>query len=203
MDNIDWVKIKEQPKTDKMEESSDEEEEEIDKIPIYKEMLTLLKPGESIVKAIRRLGGKGGKTQSASQRWKKQKTEETDPQKIQEKENMLKLTGLADSLLQSGNMEVYEMTYEKITYELKQLEGKTEISSHIPKDIDDDDALDMFAENFDKKDNDKTETIVVKEKESSDDKKGSSEKEESGKYIAFTYVCQHVQVLRPCHLCQH
>lgn len=179
MDNIDWVKIKEQPKTDKMEESSDEEEEEIDKIPIYKEMLTLLKPGESIVKAIRRLGGKGGKTQSASQRWKKQKIEETDPQKIQEKENMLKLTGLADSLLQSGNMEVYEMTYEKITYELKQLEGKTEISSNIPKDIDDDDALDMFAENFDKKDNDKTEAIVVKEKESSDDKKDSSEKEES------------------------
>lgn len=31
MDNIDWVKIKEQPKTNKMEESSDEEQEEVDK----------------------------------------------------------------------------------------------------------------------------------------------------------------------------
>lgn len=142
-------------------------------------MLSLLKPGESIVKALRRLGGKGGKTQSASQRWKKQKTQETDPQKIQEKENMLKLTGLADSLLQDGDMEVYELTYEKITYELKQLEGKTEISSNIPKDIDDDDALDMFAENFDKKDNPKSETIVEKEKDKNDDKNNSSEKEES------------------------
>ena len=109
-----------------------------------------MKPGETIAKSLRRLGGNKGKMQSSSQRWKakKQKTQgEAGEQSEEDKTKFLKLTELADKVLSSGNMEVYEMTYEKVTFLLKKLEPtKTE----IPEDMDNDDALDMFAENFDK-----------------------------------------------------
>lgn len=87
-------------------------------------------------------------------RWKakKQKKEETeeDRKAAKDKEDFLTLTGLADKLLQNGNMDVYEMTYEKLTYELKKFEnGKERLS--IPEGTNDDDALDMFAEDIDKK----------------------------------------------------
>lgn len=162
MDNIDWVKIKEREKGASQDDSSDEEEEVINQVEILNEIKGFLTPGETILKALKRLGGKGGKFQSASQRWKakKQKTEHKDEKAEKDKENMLKLTGLADKLLQNGNMTVYEMTYEKVVFELKKLEDsgetKTESKTDIPEGVDDDDALDMFADNFDKKGDSKT-----------------------------------------------
>ncbi|KAK3083991.1 hypothetical protein FSP39_006385 [Pinctada imbricata] len=60
-------------------------------------------------------------------------------------------------------MEVYEMTYEKINYTLKKSEPT---ATRIPEGTNDDDALDMFAENFDnEKPNDKT---VEESKEKTD-----------------------------------
>ena len=70
--------------------------------------------GESVLKAIKRLGG-GGKTTSASQRWaakrKNKKTEEKKEDKDTEenKAAMLKLTELSNVILISYSTEIYEV----------------------------------------------------------------------------------------------
>ena len=148
-------------------------------------MIKLLKPGESIAKSLRRLGGTKGKQMSSSQRWqaKKQKKEETEADKeaAKNKEDMLQLTGLADEVLSSGNMDIYEMTYEKLNYELKQFEEKNDRVT-VPVDMDDDDALDMFADEVDKKENAKEEEKKETAVESNTD---SSKQESKGEMWHF------------------
>ena len=78
---------------------------------------------------------------SQSQRWKKKKAGAVeDPKEKENKEQMLKLTGIADEILtrwfacsldsgviiwfRSGNMEIYEMTYEGILFKIKAEEEK-------------------------------------------------------------------------------
>ncbi|ESO96291.1 hypothetical protein LOTGIDRAFT_144141 [Lottia gigantea] len=168
MDNIDWVRVKEREKGDKrkMEEDSDDEDEPIDKIKIYKEMLSLMEPGESVTKSLRRLGGNKGKIQLASQRWKAKKQKGSDKPSAEEtanKEKLLSLTSLANSLISEGDMETYELTFEKINYLIKPKVGKEKFD--IPQDADADDALDMFADNFDEQDKEKEK----KEEEEEDD----------------------------------
>ena len=145
-------------------------------------MVDHVKPGESVAKALRRLGGNKGKQMSSSQRWKakKQKTgnqpteEEVKIQK--DKEDFLKLTGLADEILQSGNMEVYEMTYEKLNFEIKKSEKPSDKDRlNIPEGADDDDALDMFAEDFDKKESEKVGKDLEKVSQNGTEETGSKE----------------------------
>lgn len=165
MDNIDWVRVKETEGNvaANFREDSDSEPETLDVKAIYSQMVDYIKPGESVAKALRRLGGNKGKQMSSSQRWKakKQKTGSTPSEeevKIQkDKEDFLKLTGLADEILQSGNMEVYEMTYEKLNFEIKKSEKPSDKERlNIPEGAADaDDALDMFADDFDKKESEK------------------------------------------------
>ena len=91
---------------------------------------------------------------SASQRWKKKKAGAVeDPQEAENKARMLRLTGLADTVLtRSGNMEIYEETFESITHKIKsEQEKKVGPKTNIPDDVDDDDALDMFADSLDDK----------------------------------------------------
>ena len=142
-------------------------------------MLDYMKPGENVAKALRRLGGNKGKQMTTSQRWKakKQKSEnqssnEADIQRQKDKEDFLKLTGLADEVLQTGNMEVYEMTHEKLTYELKKSEKSSE-KIDIPEGTNDDDALDMFADDFDKKETDKVGIDLEKLAENGTDTKAA------------------------------
>lgn len=164
MDNIDWVRIKETEGNvaANFREDSDSEPEPVDVKSIYSQMLDYIKPGESVAKALRRLGGSKGKQVSSSQRWKakKQKTEnqatEAEAQIQKDKEDFLKLTGLADQIVQSGNMEAYEMTHEKLNFELKKSEKPSDKERlNIPEGTDEDDALDMFADDFDKKESEK------------------------------------------------
>merc|ERR1712130_291388 len=118
----------------------------------YKQMIELMRPGESVAKSLRRLGG-GQKAVSQSQRWKKKKAGAVeDPKEKENKGQMLKLTGIADEILtRSGNMEIYEMTYEGIVFKIKaEEEKKVGKKAAIPENVDDDDdALDMFADNLD------------------------------------------------------
>lgn len=52
----------------------------------------------------------------------------------------------------SGYMEIYEDTYEKISYKIKQAEEVAEAAkTQIPDGTNDDDALDMFADAIDSK----------------------------------------------------
>lgn len=129
-----------------------------------------MRPGESVAKAIRRLAG--GKKQTTQRKWqqKNKKNCETEEEK-KNRELMTKLSGYADSILsRSGNMEIYEETYEKIAYRIKQHEEKygslKTSQANIPEGTNDDDALDMFGDNLDSKPEDN-----VKDNAQQDNKK--------------------------------
>jgi len=166
LDNVNWYKVKEisqeeQKKQDANDEAEDEAEAAYNETEVYKCVLALMKPGDTVAKAIRRLSGaaKGPGQQKiilqkerkiAQKLKKKQNLSEEEEAFQKDREDMKKLTGYADSILsRSGNMEVYEETYEKIAYRLKEAEEKDK--TEIPEGVDDDDALDMFADNFDPK----------------------------------------------------
>lgn len=140
LDNIDWIQIKNQKEKSKLYESdSDAEEEVVDVHQCYKEMITYMQPKETVLKGIKRLGG-NLKT-SASSKWLKKKatTEEEDARAAENHEKMLQLTALADKILGTGNMDIYQQTYEKINF-LIQLKEKPEKES-----------ADMFGDDFDVK----------------------------------------------------
>lgn len=83
-----------------------------DQVAAYKQMLELMEEGETVAKALRRLGG--NKTLSASERLKRKKAGlsiETngDAGKVTE------LTELANRILtKTGNMNVYQESYQQI-----------------------------------------------------------------------------------------
>jgi CD2 antigen cytoplasmic tail-binding protein 2 len=98
--------------------------------------------------------------------------EEENPEEKENKEKMLRLTGLADQILtRSGNMEIYEETFESISFKIKQADEKRfGAKTSIPEDVDDDDALDMFADSLD----DKTVGKGLPEASANGSKNGSS-----------------------------
>ena len=134
-----------------IDEEEDEAEGAYNEIDTYRECLKLLRPGESVAKAIRRLAG--GKKPTTQRKWqqKKQKDNMTEEEK-KNRELMTKLSGYADMILsRSGNMEIYEETYEKIAYQIRQHDDKYKpVQANIPTGTNDDDALDMFADDLDK-----------------------------------------------------
>ncbi|KAG1667080.1 CD2 antigen cytoplasmic tail-binding protein 2 [Nymphon striatum] len=159
IDNIDWVKVKTVDKTEVNQETSNSSKDidysnmkEEDKIPVYLQMLDLMKPGEDSLKSIKRLGGSGNQG-SASSRWLKKKkkiSDKKDGGSSSNTENLENLTSLADRLLQAGEYEIYQYTFEKISFIVKCFNEKIEASkTHIPEGTIDDDALDIFADNLD------------------------------------------------------
>lgn len=134
LDNIDWVKIKER-KEPMNEDSSDSDAEPINYLEIHQEMLLLMQPKESILKAIKRLGGN---SKPPSSRWNKklQKEEESETDK-ENREKLVRLTALADKLLGTGDMDIYQQTYEKLSFLVK---------SRLKND---EEAADMFGDDFD------------------------------------------------------
>ena len=64
LDNVDWIKVKdvtqaEQKRQDANDEAEDEAEAAYNEIEVYKSVLALMKPGDTVAKAIRRLSGVG------------------------------------------------------------------------------------------------------------------------------------------------
>merc|ERR1712032_849583 len=156
LDDVDMQKVREKTTEEKeaeeaAAEAEDEAQANYSEFNNYKQMIELMRPGERGAKSLRRLGG-GHKAVSQSQRWKKKKAGTVeDPKEKENKEQMLKLTGIAYEILtRSGNMEIYEMTYEGILFKIKaEEEKKVGKKAAIPDNVDDDDALDMFADNLD------------------------------------------------------
>lgn len=141
LDNIDWVKVKERPESDEGEGGEEEVRPEKE---VLAEIAGLMKPGETITKALQRLGG-GKKNQKRQHRKSSQEKveEESKEEAGQSKEDLLKLTGLADDILCRGNYEVYGYTYERIQHLLKKQEEKAKEQV--------DAAFDMFGEEVDEK----------------------------------------------------
>ncbi|GFS23576.1 CD2 antigen cytoplasmic tail-binding protein 2 [Elysia marginata] len=195
IDNIDWVKVKHlNPDSSGTKrplegsDSSDEEEDESTKnaktMKAYMSMLDILEKGETVAKAIRRLGKNKSKIPSASQRWKakKKKTggseasaecdQEAVNKAIAEQKQMLQLTELSDMLIQQGIMDIYETPYERISFTLKQMREKSQDSRlTIAEKASDGDLLDMFADDFEgKEDGNKDQEESEKESNKGDAK---------------------------------
>lgn len=186
LDNIDWVRIKEQPFKQKKkglgakrkrrvgdedeaeeekqreekqadkENDEEEEEEEVepaeDPLASYTQhqlteaVIELLLPGETVAKALRRLGGLGGH-KKGKLREESEPTEETK----RDTEKLDRLTALADRLVGSGMFEIYQQTYEKLAYLLKSMSSTRPAVGREPGGDGDEeeDELDMFADKFD------------------------------------------------------
>lgn len=124
LDNIDWVKIDSKTSGNALTQSDEETEnlKEItpfNELSAYKEILELLLPGETILKALKRYGG--SKTLTASQRWKKKKEGKEVDASGSQQDKIDKLTGLADNILNKmGNMDIYQDTFESIRFKIQQ-----------------------------------------------------------------------------------
>uniref|UniRef100_A0A8D0DFG0 CD2 antigen cytoplasmic tail-binding protein 2 n=1 Tax=Salvator merianae TaxID=96440 RepID=A0A8D0DFG0_SALMN len=167
LDNIDWVRIKEQPPGQKkpaLDSGGDDSEDEsndleggrtpLDKKALLEGMVDLLLPGETVARAIQRLGDKGGPKSSGRQRrpWSRLKAdeaepaEEGDPQKTgspERKEQLERLSGLADQMVARGVYEIYQETREKLVLQLRALDHAPAAPSAAEPE------LDMFAEDID------------------------------------------------------
>lgn len=158
LDNIEWANVNtfkdkynlQKEKGDEEKDSDSETEEPIesdieslnnekDQIEIFEKILGHLKPGETVLKAIKRLGNSSkssidniSKTGlSASQRWIKKKApistqgnlKPVDPEQAKlDKESLELLTGYANHFIDRGYYDIYEDTFEKLTLKLKENE---------------------------------------------------------------------------------
>ncbi|GFV47627.1 CD2 antigen cytoplasmic tail-binding protein 2 [Trichonephila clavipes] len=156
LDDIDWVKIKavegSKRKQDEDDESSEDERPPIDLVSKYTQMLAIMNPGESVQKAICRLGG-GKASRSASNRWKKKKESDgcmdTNESSGKDVEKLQLLTGLADEIVHSGDMDVYQQTYEKMSYYVNSKSNL--VKGGANGSLNTEAELDMFGDDFDEK----------------------------------------------------
>ncbi|KAK6643617.1 hypothetical protein RUM43_005127 [Polyplax serrata] len=167
-DNIDWMEVKELHKSYKeknnLEDTLESESQSpFDQIGVYKQILDFMKPGETISKTLRRLGG--SKPLSASERLKRKKAGLSNDSDAYSRK-VTELTELANRLLtRTGNMDIYQESYQYI----KNLVESCESSKH-------DDPLDMYADDFDEKEKERMERRTsepkAKTSEESEDKNG-------------------------------
>ncbi|XP_055007167.1 CD2 antigen cytoplasmic tail-binding protein 2, partial [Boleophthalmus pectinirostris] len=185
LDNIDWVRIKEQPFKKKKKglgakrkrragdedeaeeekkreeergqseededeaEDRDEEEDRDDPLAslshsqLTQAVVDLLQPGETVTAALRRLGGLKGRKKKLKD---EERSEDEDTKRDAEK--LDRLTALADRLVGAGDYEIYQQTYEKLTYRLKSSES---VKRKRDQGDEEDDELDMFGDKFDEK----------------------------------------------------
>lgn len=164
LDNLDWIKIKHQTEkkqddkdqagasTGGLGDSSDSDEEEntdFDVIAAYRRILDLMQPNETIKRTLQRLGKKSANI-SSIERFRRKKAGIVD-------ENAALVTELSELtnkiLTKMGNMNIYEETYEEISAKFaSKLKGGGQFtlkSDDNPMEADD--ALDMYADDFDTK----------------------------------------------------
>ncbi|XP_069686961.1 CD2 antigen cytoplasmic tail-binding protein 2 homolog isoform X1 [Periplaneta americana] len=92
----------------------------------------------------------GNKTMSASERWWQKKAGQDDGQQGNQQQ-LTDLTELANRLLtETGNMDIYQESYEHISKLIEDSERKN-VKKESRSAINYDDALDMYAEDFDEK----------------------------------------------------
>lgn len=170
LDDIDWVKVKKDENYKKKyytaegEYSSDEDEEEaasaaaFDPLSSFKSVLGFMKPAETVNAALQRINKSRVKLTTA-QKWKMKKQGITD----ESSEAITKLTGIVNEILtRTGNMNVYELTYEQIQHKIKVMEDKAGAGPSGKVE------LDMYADDFDEKEQSKLgdKTVTFKEPQS-------------------------------------
>jgi hypothetical protein len=164
-------KEEEEDDDDDDEEEEDEdnlasEDDEISQVDTFRKILPYLKPHESIMKAIKRLGKSSASASSgslsASQRWLKKKGQPETGDKMDtgesgsssgvDKEALEKLTGYANYFIDQGFYDIYEETSESLQKKVdtyvnrsngKQSEGGSSSAAAS--------SFDIFAEDVDEK----------------------------------------------------
>ncbi|XP_062518801.1 CD2 antigen cytoplasmic tail-binding protein 2-like [Corticium candelabrum] len=132
LETVDWKEVHEKATERQLdtlggEEDEVEQEEVVDRLNIVRGIVEMMKPGETVAKTLRRLGGSDkGKEGRANKRGKAYdlfaeefEKDETKDQS-ESKELMFRLTELADQLVQLGYDDIYGDTYEKLSYQLRQ-----------------------------------------------------------------------------------
>lgn len=124
-------------KSAKEKVKKDEEE-----VQLYKQVIEVLLPGETIQRAIQRYGKDCPKVKKGIKRKvESENNSTTDDNKTKSaKENIMKLTSIADQFLHSGNMDIYERRFEEFQLHLNHSKAPTPEPS-----IEDD----MFSDAFD------------------------------------------------------
>lgn len=183
LENIEWVNIKNAKTGVEGEETSaaDLEEEEprpetpFDEIASYRKMLDFMKPKETVTKSLQRLGGSGSLSASERLRRKKAGLELANPG---DKQAVTDLTELANRILsRTGNMDIYQETYEYISDQISAFENKGRGKNKTDaKAVEAE--LDMYADDFDEKS--KEQKVRREEQASVADAESKVKKEEGG-----------------------
>jgi CD2 antigen cytoplasmic tail-binding protein 2 len=159
LDNIDWVKIKKdsnykeknnaakgRASSDSDTDSNDEDGgdqsmDKFDSLTSYRSIFALMLPTETIKRSIKRIGGTNVKL-STVERIRRKKAGIVDESAT----IITKLTELSNEILtRTGNMDIYEETYEQIQKKISAADKKNEDTSN----------LDMYADDFDDKEKEK------------------------------------------------
>ncbi|KAF9913411.1 hypothetical protein BX616_010072 [Lobosporangium transversale] len=126
----------------KLKQAQTEEKEEaakaMSKEDIYLELVNILRPSETVIEALQRLGGgkkagsKGAKNHPKKKGWQKNKAMDEDvpetsvvsPDVEGDKRKKLieKLTDLSDRMMAMGHFDIYEETYEQIVRLLRKVD---------------------------------------------------------------------------------
>lgn len=167
LDSIDWIAINPADIVKKPDENSSDADAFKDMhhdllIAKYEEVLSYMKVGESVKKSLQRLGANSKKL-SSIEKWRQKKAGIVD----ECAEKVTKLTELCNTILTStGNMDIYEETFEFITGKVNSLKNKptgSGIGHRPPAKMVVDDDLDMYADDFDKKEQEKLVTTKTEE----------------------------------------
>ncbi|KAG0034570.1 hypothetical protein BGZ81_004114 [Podila clonocystis] len=96
---------------------------------IYLELVNILRPSESVVEALQRLGGgskKSGAKANKKKNWQKNKQMDEDKpveavseEEVARKKSIEKLTDLCDKMMAMGHFDIYEQTYEQAVRQLR------------------------------------------------------------------------------------
>ncbi|KAF9319915.1 hypothetical protein BG003_007760 [Podila horticola] len=96
---------------------------------IYLELVNILRPSESVVETLQRLGGgtkKSGAKANKKKSWQKNKQMDEDKpveavseEDLARKKSIEKLTDLCDKMMALGHFDIYEETYEQMVRQLR------------------------------------------------------------------------------------
>ncbi|KAH8378263.1 hypothetical protein KR093_010459 [Drosophila rubida] len=156
LDNIDWVKVEKDKNY--FDPNNEEQNGQDDALPSFnlaaslRKMIEFMKPGESVQIALQRLGRKRPKLSTLEKlKQKKAGIENIETQQI------AKLTEVANDILsKTGNMDIYQETYEKIMQKLENLPGPSKPVSE---------SFDMYADDFEEKESKRLKTTQKEEEE--------------------------------------
>ncbi|KAL4002478.1 hypothetical protein ACH3XW_3620 [Acanthocheilonema viteae] len=129
LDNIDWANVKADA-GDQWHQKNEEDSSTTKNLgdsehkSIYEKIASMLKPNETIERALTRLGKEKGLS-AAEERRKRWAAKKAGKEYVDEKNFAVKeLTGLTDSLVSNGEMEAYQYTLEKVQYMIQELQSK-------------------------------------------------------------------------------